>query len=550
MAMQQFLLNNTKTFLSLLSKLHEGVLVHAQDASILYANPSAANILGFDEDFLLGKNASNHSWYFIDESYKRLSVEEHPVYRLFHGEETISHLLLGVYLEDNSFKWVDVNGSLTYNEKQEKVALIILSDVTQRKQAYDEVEFFKNLVDIVNTGITITDPNQSDNPLIYVNKAFTDMTQYQLEDAFGKNCRFLNANDREQEGLEVIRKAVKQEKSCEVVLRNYAKDGKLFYNLLNITPFFEKEKLKYFVGVQHDITYQKEQEGLLNERNLYIQSIIDAQEGLIFVNNTKQIIFANKALYAFFGVASLEEFLVKSDCVCNYFVEKKGFFHLKMLKKDESWIEVLNELPVDQRVVCIVNRDANQRYFKVAINQIVQDRYVVTLYDATYDIEKEHMLENKAYHDSLTSLYNRQYFYEHAIEQIQKSVDSIGIIMLDIDNFKSINDTYGHKSGDEVLKHLAKCVTSSLRLSDIVIRWGGEEFIAIVHTHSMKEVAMIAENLRSAVAQIEIPDIRKFTASFGITLLHQGENIDSAIGRADNALYASKAEGKNRVSAL
>jgi len=143
---QEFLLNNTKTFLSLLAKIEEGVIIHKEDTSIIYSNPSAGTILGLSEDELLGKSATNHEWYFVDESYKPLDIQEYPVNKLFRTNKNISHLLMGIYSSKASLKWVELSGSITLNEKNERMALVIFSDVTSRKNAYDEAELFKNLV--------------------------------------------------------------------------------------------------------------------------------------------------------------------------------------------------------------------------------------------------------------------------------------------------------------------------------------------------------------------------------------------------------------------
>ena len=106
-------------------------------------------------------------------------------------------------------------------------------------------------------GITLSDPDQEDNPIVYANKAFEQITGYSKEETVGRNCRFLHDQEKDQEELQPIRDAVKNAKPVEVTLKNFRKNGELFYNRLSITPLFDSEgHLIYFLGVQYDVTEQ------------------------------------------------------------------------------------------------------------------------------------------------------------------------------------------------------------------------------------------------------------------------------------------------------
>lgn len=119
--------------------------------------------------------------------------------------------------------------------------------------------FTDHLIDILDqakNGISLSDPNQDDNPVIYVNHAFANAFGYTPEEVIGRNCRFLQGDDRDQSALEEIRHAIKEQKDVTVTLRNYHKSGQLIYNEVTISPIFDKKthKLKYFLGVQKDVT--------------------------------------------------------------------------------------------------------------------------------------------------------------------------------------------------------------------------------------------------------------------------------------------------------
>ncbi len=113
------------------------------------------------------------------------------------------------------------------------------------------------ILDECVNGVTLADPDLDDAPIVYANKAFERLTGYSQEDIVGHNCRFLQGDDRDQEARHQIATAMKNHQSVEVTLRNYKKDGTLFYNHLKIVPLFDrKQRVIYYLGVQYDITDQ------------------------------------------------------------------------------------------------------------------------------------------------------------------------------------------------------------------------------------------------------------------------------------------------------
>jgi diguanylate cyclase (GGDEF)-like protein len=157
--------------------------------------------------------------------------------------------------------------------------------------------------------------------------------------------------------------------------------------------------------------------------------------------------------------------------------------------------------------------------------------------------------------DTLTNLHNRRYFFDQITDFENKrdkaASDKIIIVMADIDNFKSVNDTYGHSFGDKVLKVLAGILTESIRKNDIVARFGGEEFILCIFSDDIQNAVNIAQRIRKRFNETEFEySGLKVTASFGVAAAFPGEEITSVIKRADDALYKSKREGKNRVSVI
>jgi PAS domain S-box-containing protein len=124
------------------------------------------------------------------------------------------------------------------------------------------------ILDTCINGITLSDPDQEDNPIVYANEAFELITGYDREEILGRNCRFLQGEDRDQESIEEIRQAIREKRPTTVTLRNYRKDGALFYNQFSIRPLFDRQgKLIYYLGIQHDITNQVQAEEELKRLN-------------------------------------------------------------------------------------------------------------------------------------------------------------------------------------------------------------------------------------------------------------------------------------------
>ena len=119
--------------------------------------------------------------------------------------------------------------------------------------------------------------------------------------------------------------------------------------------------------------------------------------------------------------------------------------------------------------------------------------------------------------------------------------------MLDIDHFKKINDTYGHLVGDEVLKGLSKILQKYLRESDIVARWGGEEFVILLPRTNKRRALKVAEQLQKYIKRLQIDEVGHITCSFGVTQFKNGDDKDSVFKRLDMALYEAKISGRDCI---
>ena len=158
-------------------------------------------------------------------------------------------------------------------------------------------------------------------------------------------------------------------------------------------------------------------------------------------------------------------------------------------------------------------------------------------------------IKYKSEHDQLTGVRNRESFdqYIKAVERDEKL--SGYIIMFDIDDFKTVNDQYGHDVGDIALKVIAHAAQTRVRTSDILVRWGGEEFVTLIEGIEAKQALEKAEDIRSAIENTPYHEGKHVTVSVGVAAFTSGSSIMDAIKHADDNLYKSKAAGKNRVTA-
>lgn len=164
--------------------------------------------------------------------------------------------------------------------------------------------------------------------------------------------------------------------------------------------------------------------------------------------------------------------------------------------------------------------------------------------------DKNKEYETIASTDPLTGLYNRYKFSElfmsSFVSMTQRDND-MSLIILDVDDFKQVNDIYGHNIGDKALVQVSHALLKTLRNVDIVCRWGGEEFVVLLPTASLDNAIYLAEKIRAYIEQLEIDVVGKVTASFGVAKVAKTDEMQDVINRADKALYLAKESGKNCV---
>lgn len=178
-------------------------------------------------------------------------------------------------------------------------------------------------------------------------------------------------------------------------------------------------------------------------------------------------------------------------------------------------------------------------------------RLEATVVERTQELqEKNVQLEMLAVTDQLTGLFNRTKLDKTLTEEVaqgERYNTDWSVILLDVDKFKIVNDTHGHEVGDTVLVDVAKILQTHVRATDLVGRWGGEEFLVVCRGSQPEGPATVAEKLRQAIETHEFPVVGHKTSSFGVSQYRVGDTVKSVVARADLALYQAKNSGRNRV---
>ena len=273
-----------------------------------------------------------------------------------------------------------------------------------------------------------------------------------------------------------------------------------------------------------------------NQVSLTFDSLHKEIQSLI-KHNTDEIEYRMNALLIYGSTTAiiLFTFLFITSYVI-YLHFQKRFVHL---------IQDINNISDDKNNLILALQKFSNNEFGVLSNKL---NNLFQSFGEQYDklhLEKD-KIEEMAKRDQLTNLYNR-----HHLESVFKEFDEngilYGVIILDVDNFKLVNDSYGHHVGDSVLIKLANTLEIFTRDGDITGRWGGEEFLIIVPHTTLENLHKIAENTRIIIEELDFDIVGKLSASFGISLSQRNTPSNIVIRQADNALYEAKESGRNKT---
>lgn len=262
-----------------------------------------------------------------------------------------------------------------------------------------------------------------------------------------------------------------------------------------------------------------------------LQKVIDSQNTYVFVaNRDNEIAFANQKFIEYFDAKDLKDLNKKKINICQYVNQIcKGYADLYDYAYGKEKYITIGE---DTFIIEANNIDLTYKLF--------------TLTRVTEMYKKKKTLEVEVQIDSLTQTYRKKYF-EILLEMEFEQNKDLAIVVVDIDNFKKVNDTYGHSSGDVILQEFTTLIKQNLRSDDMIGRWGGEEFIILIKGSNVENTLAKVEALRSVIENNEFSFVNTLRASFGVAIYNSTDDVKSLMHRADMALYEAKNAGKNCV---
>ena len=439
--------------------------------------------------------------------------------------------------------------------RQQADLLVVLARLVatqiERQQVERELRLRDRAIAASNNGIIITDPNLPDNPIVYANEGFLRITGYGLDEVVGRNCRFLQGENRDQPELDELRAAIREDRSCQVVLRNYRKDGTLFWNEVSISPVHDGAgKLVNYIGGQNDITERKALESQLAE-DRFRSLVQNASDVVALLGDDGSVLYQSPAAERILGY--------KPENMMDRSAFDSTLIHPEDLPKARALFAELLASPDKEAAaeVRVRHADGSWRWIEAVGRNLLDDPnvggIVANYRDTTERKEYEAQLKHRAFHDPLTDLPNRALFadrLERALARAGRRRELVAVLYLDMDRFKLVNDSMGHEAGDEVLRQMAQRLRECLRPADTASRLSGDEFVVLLEDVASEDDArVVVERItRRMHTPFEIKGRQlKLSASIGMALGGGRGAPEDLLRAADVAMYRAKNAGKARL---
>ncbi len=394
--------------------------------------------------------------------------------------------------------------------------------------------------------ILLTDANTGkEGPcIVFANQAFMQMTGYSEEELIGKNPRILQGSATNPDVINRLRQCLHDGVYFQGSTINYRKDGRPYTVEWNISPVRnDVGEITHFLSVQQDISRLVAAQ---KTTQLFAHVLNATDDGVVITDSTGNIEFVNKAFENIIGYG-LTEVLGRNPSMFKSGGHDSEFYQdmWNTLKQGSSYKGTfINRSKSNELVYC----DETITPLTDEENNITH--YVSIFRDLTSRVLEEQQFREMVRFDGLTGALTRaagELALEKAYMQHRGGQLPMSIAMLDVDHFKKVNDSWGHSTGDTVLKAITNILTATLRANDNVIRWGGEEFLLIFGGCDLDHGVRLAERCRQAVQNKDHDDVGTVTVSVGIGELQSNEALADLIERVDQALYSAKNSGRNQT---
>lgn len=478
-------------------------------------------------------------------------------------------------------QWINYTGllmltaSLVYhsNRLTEKALAQANDEIEKRKQTEMELNKLTRAVDQSPASILITD---LDGIIEYVNPRFTAVTGYTLDEVVGKNPRFLQSGQMPESVYQDLWRSLSAGNEWRGELVNRKKDGTLHHESVVISSIKNPDGMEsHYLAVREDITERKQAEEALRVSEARHRLVADNARDVIWTMAPDgRITYISPSIEQVRGLTPAQAMQQTIEEIHPPSSQAISLGYFTSLFTDLAAGRPLNSFRGELEYFC---NDGSTIWTEVMAHPIVSQGQLVEIIGVTRDISEHKRLvlalqqakeaaeqANAALQhanaelakiattDVLTGIWNRRHFLEMAStlkSQASRHGHPLSLLLLDIDHFKLINDHHGHPTGDQVLIELTRRLKQAVRGTDMLARWGGEEFVLLSPGCGANEAVRLAEKLRALVADLPFADVGRVTISLGAAELQPDETIDSLFKRVDTALYEAKAAGRNTVRA-
>lgn len=446
-----------------------------------------------------------------------------------------------VITENKHIKYVEERALHYYDPEGKYIKSIgSIYDITDK---YYSQKKFKDLLRNASDGIHILDKN---GDLIEFSSSFADNLGYTKEEISSLNAVDWDSEFPKSTFGEKIEELMDTTKTIEA--KHKRKDGSYIDVQLHMKGI-ELDGKNYLYVSQRDITDQKRIEKAIVSSKNELAAIFDtALEGIALLDMDTNYTKVNKKYCELLGYS--EEELKNKSCL--------GLTHPDYIKHSKEIYEIVTkDGHYENYERYCIRKDGTKRRFRSSIVLMPdKERFLMTTIDITDLYDAMNLIKEQSVIDELTGLSNRKAYNKKLADLMakhQRYKNTFSFIMFDIDDFKDVNDNYGHIVGDKVLKNLSDVIRSVTRANDYIFRIGGEEFVILLSETALENARVFAEKLRSSVENnVLIVDEENInvTVSIGVTEVSEHDSVDSIFKRADDNLYISKDSGKNKVTVI
>ena len=450
---------------------------------------------------------------------------------------------------DGSLHWRLAKGRAIYDTAGRPVRMVgIAVDIDGHKAADERLRLQAAALQAAADSIVLTD-NQG--TILRVNRAFTQITGYTPEEAIGKNPRLLKSGKQDASFYEGMWNTITAGAVWRGELVNRKKDGSLYHEEMTIAPVRSDDGVvSHYIAIKQDITQRKlAEQALQSAEQKYRRIFENAILGIFQTTPEGEFLSVNPALARMASYDSPEDFLNSVHSTAEAYVDLKRREELRQLIREQK---VVHDFEVKLKTKDGTPRTASINVAVIADQEGDNFHLEGTVQDVTERKAAEERIQFLAYHDALTGLPNRLLFEDRltqALANAQRRGERVAVLWLDLDNFKTVNDSLGHAVGDHLLRQIGERLHGLVRAQDTVAKVGGDEFvIALINPGDVSGVTIATERVRRAVAgEFNVEGhVLNVTCSIGISLYPDHGTDSAALTKtAGLAMNCAKENGRN-----